>query len=168
MSALAYGLRTLLIAASIAFTLACRAASNQNPSQAATAVAEATATQRVAQATVQRIIAGAPTATAAPQPAATPLPNCAGAIWWHQARAHIGESRVVQGPVVAVRAAAGTTAMLEIGQPYPDPTGVAVMVSGTAGANWQRKMVCISGAIDNREGTPTIQVTDPARIVVVS
>lgn len=133
----------------------------------ATAVAEATSTRRAAQATVQRIIAGAPTATPVPQSTPSPAPGCPGAIWWHQARSHVGESRTVEGPVVATRAAPGALAMLEIGQPYPDPAGLAVIVPVGAAPGFAGKMLCVAGAIENDAGTSLIRVREPASIVVV-
>jgi hypothetical protein len=113
------------------------------------------------------MIAGVPTATPLPQPAPTPAPTCNDAIWWYQARSHMGESRTVQGPVVATRSAASAAALIEIGQAYPDPTGVTVLVP-TAPAGLQGKMVCVTGAIASAEGTPTINVPDGSKIVVVS
>jgi hypothetical protein len=133
----------------------------------ATAVAQATSTRRVAEATVQRMIAGVPTATPQPPAAPTAAPSCPGAIWWHQARAHVGESRTVQGPVVATRSAPDALALLEIGQPYPDPTGLAVVVPATAAPAFNGKTLCVAGAIENDEGTPLIRVRDAAAIVVV-
>ncbi|MBV9169306.1 MAG: hypothetical protein JOZ81_04400, partial [Chloroflexi bacterium] len=127
--------------------------------QAATADAQATATRRVAEATVQRMIAGVPTATPLPLPAPTTAPACRDAIWWYQARSHIGELRTVQGPVVATRSAANAAALIEIGQPYPDPTGVTVQVAH-APAGLDGKMVCVTGPIANDEGTPTIKLAD--------
>jgi hypothetical protein len=147
-------------------TLACGPLRGGDTAPAATAAAEATSTRRAAEATVQRIIAGAPTATPLPAPAATPAPNCAGAIWWYQAHAHIGETRLVQGPVVASRPAPGELTMLELGQPYPDPLGLAVLVPAAAPA-FDGKSVCVSGAITNAEGSPLIRVREAASIVVV-
>jgi hypothetical protein len=149
---------------------ACGPARGGDPAAAATAAAQATSTLRVAEATVQRIIAGIPTPTPLPAPSATPTPNCPGAIWWHQARAHVGEVRTVQGPVVASRPAPGALALLEVGQPYPDPTGLGVLVPAASGAaeRLTGHGVCVGGPIENDEGTPMIRVRDPAAIVVVS
>src|SRR5436305_1923638 len=108
-------------------TLGCRAP-NSDPRAQATVDAQATSTRRAAAAEVQRIIASAPPPTTTPAPTQTPLPTCANAIWWQEARLHVGESRTIQGPVVATRPAANATAMLEVGQPYPDPNGVVVIV----------------------------------------
>src|SRR5688500_13416504 len=73
-------------------------ATDENP-----AAVQATAVRRTAVAEVQRIIANKPAPTPTPQPTATAVPSCAGAIWWHEARAHLGEARTVQGRVVGIR-----------------------------------------------------------------
>src|SRR5215216_2293651 len=78
--------------------------------------AQATSVRRTAVAEVQRIIAGNLSATPTPAPSATPAPQCAGAIWWHEARSHLGETRAVQGAVVAARPGPNAATMLELGQ----------------------------------------------------
>lgn len=56
---------------------------------------------------------------------------------------------------------------MEIGQPYPDPSGLVAIVPSTApAADLQGKMVCVTGAIASQEGTPTVQIADASRIVV--
>jgi hypothetical protein len=126
-----------------------------------------TAVRRATVAVAQRIIQGNLDPTATPLPTATPKPTCSGAIWWDQARAHVGESRVIQGPVVAIRPAPNATALLEVGQPYPDPTGLAVLLRADAAPAFSGKSICVSGQILNIEGTPTVQVADPSTIRVV-
>src|SRR4051794_10153269 len=69
--------------------------------------AQATATRRAEVAEVQRILAGNPAGTLTPEPTATVPPMCASALWWHEARDHVGESRVIQGPVVRTRPGPG-------------------------------------------------------------
>ncbi len=131
--------------------------------------ARATDTRRTAVADVQRIIANNPTATPPPVPAGTPIPTCPNAIWWTEARSHVGESRTIQGTIVTTRPAPDGAAMLEIGQPYPDPTGLAVLVPSTAGAeSLSGKTVCVAGRISMTEGRPTMQVRDASAIVVVN
>src|SRR5215813_2272188 len=76
---------------------------------------QATAVRRTAAAEVQRIIAGDLSGTPTPEATPTPVPSCAGAIWWHEARTHVGERRIVEGPVVALRQATTAGMLLEIG-----------------------------------------------------
>ena len=130
--------------------------------------ARATDTRRTAVAEVQRIIANNPMATQLPAPAGKPSPSCPNAIWWTEARSHVGESRTIQGTIVTTRPAPDGAAMLEIGQPYPDPTGLAVLVPSTSSAeSLSGKTVCITGRISITEGRPTMQVRDPSAIVTV-
>src|SRR5687768_8922260 len=113
-----FGLALLLALA----TLMCSpAASEREPASVSAAAAEATSVRRTAIANLQRVLSSdiAPTATPAPTPA--PRPSCEGAIWWYEAHAHVGESRVIEGTVVRTRAAPDANVLLEIGQPYPDP-----------------------------------------------
>ena len=119
---------------------------------------------------VQRIIAGNPPPTPPPEPTATVEPGCAGAIWWHEAHAHVGETRVVQGPVVAVRPASNTSVMLEIGQVYPDPTGMTVIVPAGSATDLAGKSVCVGGRITSSGSAslPTIELRDAASIRVVN
>jgi hypothetical protein len=151
----------------LAMAAACGAPGASTTTQAVPA-AEATDVRRTAVADVQRIIANNPTATPSPEPTATAAPSCQGAIWWHEARAHIGESRAVQGRVVGARAAPGARTLVELGQMYPDPTGFAVLVPGTVDAQLTGKTVCVSGRIARIEGMPTMQLQGPSSIVIVA
>lgn len=132
------------------------------------AEAQATNVRRTAVADVQRIIANNPAATATPP--ATPLarPSCQNAIWWHEARSHIGESLKVQGTVVATRPAPDGLALVEIGQPYPDPTGLAVLLPAAAAPSLAGKTVCVTGRITNAEGRATMLLRDAAGIAPVN
>ena len=129
--------------------------------------AQATNTRRTAVAEVQRIIANNPIATPLPAATATPSPTCPSAIWWSEARSHVGESRTIQGTIVATRPAPDGSAMLEIGQPYPDPTGLAVLVPSSTAASFSGKTVCVAGRISIAEGRPIMQVRNPSAIVVI-
>jgi hypothetical protein len=131
------------------------------------AAAQATSTRRAELARVQRIVAGEPTPTLTPEPTPSPRPTCASAIWWSEARSHLGEVRTVQGPVVNVRSAPEATALVQLGQPYPDPTGVVVSMPAPAASGLEGKTVCVAGRIVSAEGTPTILVRDAASLVVV-
>jgi hypothetical protein len=129
--------------------------------------AQATNVRRTAIAAVQAIIANHPTSTPLPAATATPRPTCQNAIWWTEARSHIGESRTIQGTVVATRPAPNGLTMLEIGQRYPDPTGIVALAPPNAAAALTGKIVCLPGRINLTEGRPTIQVRDPSTIVVL-
>ena len=59
--------------------------------------------------------------------------------------------------------------MLELGQLYPDPTGLAVVVPGPVPeAAYLDKSVCVSGTIVADEGTPTIRAADLNSLVVLA
>jgi hypothetical protein len=132
--------------------------------------AQATSVRRTEVAAAQAIIANNATATStiAPTPAAAPTCSAQGAIWWYEARAHVGESRTVQGVVVASRAAPGGLAMLEIGQPYPDPTGLAVLIPAAPGSTLEGKSVCVAGRIAMVEGRLAMQLRDSSNIRVMN
>jgi hypothetical protein len=138
------------------------------PDTRSLAAGQATSVRRTAAAEVQRIIANPRPAT--PTPVATPLarPACDGAIWWHEARSHVGESRRVQGAVVGARALIDGTMLLEIGQPYPDPTGMAAVMPSDLASALYGKTVCIAGRISVAEGRPTLRVGDLSAIVAVN
>ena len=93
---------------------------------------------------------------------------CASALWWHEARDLVGESRVIQGPVVRTRPGPGDSVWLEIGQPYPDPTGLPVLVLARAGDDLAGKTICVDGRITRSDGTPVIDARGAERIVVVN
>jgi hypothetical protein len=119
---------------------------------------------------VQRIIAGTLEPTAAPTATTTPPPNCAGAIWSHEARLHLGESRTVEGRVVAARAAPNGSMILEVGQQLPDPLSLAAVVTDAAGnpTNLTGRTVCLSGRLSSSEGVVMIEVRSASSIVVLN
>jgi hypothetical protein len=130
--------------------------------------AQATDVRRTAIAEVQRIIANKPTPT--PLPAATPrpAPSCPNAIWWTEARSHLGESRTVEGTIVAARITEAGLALLQMGEPYPDPTGLVLQLPASAPSTaLGGKSVCASGRIALAEGRPVLQVSDPGSIQVI-
>ena len=129
--------------------------------------AQATNVRRTAVAAVQAIIANHPTSTPLPAATPTPTPTCQNAIWWTEARSHVGESRTIQGTVVATRPAPDGLAMLEIGQAYPDPTGLLALVPSSAAASFSGKTLCLAGRINMAEGRPSVQVRDPSAILVL-
>jgi hypothetical protein len=159
----------VLVAAVLAVAAACGvpAADVQSPGSP---LAQATNVRRTEVAEAQRIIANYATATstAVPTPVAPPTCRADGAIWWYEARAHMGESRTVQGTVLATRLAPGGLALLEIGQRYPDPTGLAVLLPASPAASMNGKTVCVTGHITTVEGRPTIPLSGASSIQVLS
>jgi hypothetical protein len=129
--------------------------------------AQATDVRRTAVANVQRIISNPSTPTPLPEPTSTPTPTCRDALWWTEARAHVGESRTVQGTIVGIRLASSGQTLLEIGQPYPDPTGLAVLLASGDATALSGKTVCVAGRIALTEGRPMLQVQSPSAISVV-
>jgi hypothetical protein len=158
---------TLVVFALVGATTAC-GASTASPEPQSSAVAEATNVRRTAIAAVQIIIANNPAATSTTVPTATAGPTCQGAIWWREARSHIGESRTVQGPVVGSRPAPNATTLLELGQAYPDPTGFMVLAPGAIDTTLMGKTVCVVGKIVALEGMPTMQLQNASAVVVVA
>lgn len=132
--------------------------------------AKATNVRRTEVADAQRIIANNATATSTAAPTAPVPPTCQarGAIWWYEARAHLGEARTVQGTVVATRPAPAGLALLEIGQPYPDPTGLAVLLPANSASPTEGKTVCVAGRITLVEGRSTMQLRDASSILVMN
>ena len=128
--------------------------------------AHATDVRRTAVAEVQQIIANKPTSTPLPAPTATPVPTCPDAIWWTEARAHVGESRTVQGPIVGNRPTPAGGTLLEMGQPYPDPTGLALLLAPNSTTPPQSgQMVCAAGRIEVVEGRPALQLQGPIAVL---
>jgi hypothetical protein len=163
--------RALLASAGVltilSLTAACGSPLGTAPATPVLTEAQATDVRRTAVAEVQRIIANNPTATPLPASTPTPSPTCQGAIWWNEARAHVGEQRTVQGTIVGMRAAADGSTLLEIGQLYPDPIGLAVIAPAAAATGLNGKTVCVAGRITTAEGRPTLQVRNASSIVVV-
>jgi hypothetical protein len=143
---------------------ACSAPQPEAPNSPA---AQATNVRRTAVAEVQAIIANKSTPTPPPEPTATPKPTCPSAIWWSEARNHTGETHTIQGTVVGARAVPGGGTLVEIGQPYPDPTGLAVLVQSGSPPDLTGKTICVAGQISLEAGRPTLQIRDPTAFRVV-
>lgn len=154
----------IVMFAIVVIGLACSAPPDDSPGSPA---ALATNVRRTAVAEVQAIIANKPTSTPLPEATATPMPSCPNAIWWTEARTHTGESRTIQGRVVQVRSSANGATLVELGQPYPDPTGLVVVLASGDASNLASKSVCVAGRITLEEGRPTLQVRDAAAFLVV-
>jgi hypothetical protein len=105
-----------------------------------------------------------------PSPAGQPL--CPGAIWWHDARKHVGRHVTVEGPVVEVRypvpGTSGRT-LVALGQLYADPNRFTIRLAAEfpipAAAHGQRT-VCATGHVERLEGTPAIDVDNPSALIV--
>jgi hypothetical protein len=154
----------VLLLSLVLVSLACSAPPPQSPDSPG---AQATDTRRTAVAQVQAIIANKSTPTPPPEPTATPKPSCPNAIWWTEARTHSGETRTIQGTVVATRPASGGATLIELGQPYPDPTGLAVLVQSGSAANLDGKTLCVAGRITLNGGRATVQVRDSSAFNVI-
>jgi hypothetical protein len=121
---------------------------------------------QAADAEVRRILAGNPVATATPSPTPVPRPTCADGIWWYEAAAHLGENRIVQGQVVRVRRLEDGTSLLEVGQLYPDPSGLLVVVPGAVDEHtYLNRSVCVAGTILSQGGSPALRTSS---VVVVA
>jgi hypothetical protein len=153
-----------LILGVVLTTLACAPPPPEAPDSPA---AQATNVRRTAVAEVQAIIANKSTPTPPPAPTATPRPTCPNAIWWTEARTHMGETHTIEGAVVGSRPAFGGATLVEMGQPYPDPTGLAVLVTSGATTSLSGKTVCVAGRINLVEGRPTLQVADQTAFTVL-
>jgi hypothetical protein len=163
--------RALLASACVltifSLTAACGSPLGTVPATPVLTEAQATDVRRTAVAEVQRIIANNPTATPLPASTPTPSPTCQGAIWWNEARAHVGEQRTVQGRVLAVRPVGDKMTLLEIGQPYPDPTGFVILAPATGPGVFDGKTVCAAGRLVRMEGVPALQVRDVSAVSIV-
>jgi len=154
----------MLLLSTILVTLACSPPPPQAPDSPK---AQATDLRRTAVAEVQLIIANKSTPTPPPVPTATPTPTCPNAIWWSEARSHTGETRTIQGTVIAVRPAASGATLVQVGQAYPDPTGLAVLLASGDATTLNGKNVCVAGRISLDEGRPTVQVRDATAVTVL-
>jgi hypothetical protein len=144
-------------------SLACGAPVTDSPGSPA---AQATNARRTAVAEVQAIIANKPTQTPIPLGTATPTPSCRDALWWSDARLHVGETRTVQGMVVGHRSGSSGFLLLELGQPYPDPTGILVRVPQTPDPETEGHTVCATGKIVMDEGTTVIELANISALKV--
>jgi hypothetical protein len=138
-------------AALLALTVACQG----SPADQSSASGPPTAARQTAEVAVRQISAGNRDATPTPAPTAVPPPACAGAVWWYEASAHVGQSLAVQGRVVHAHPAVGSV-RLDLGQSYPDPTGLPVLVRTDLGvdradATWAGKMICVHGRVESAD-----------------
>ncbi|MBV9582868.1 MAG: hypothetical protein JO057_30150 [Chloroflexi bacterium] len=144
--------------------LACSAPVDTGPGSPAAA---ATDVRHTEVARVQIIISNPSTPTPTPAATDTPTPTCPNAIWWNDARTHVGEVRSVQGTLVATRAAPAGGQLLEVGLPYPDPLGLAIVLGSGDASALAGKSVCATGQIRMLEGRPTLQLQDATGVKLV-
>jgi hypothetical protein len=57
--------------------------------------------------------------------------------------------------------------MVEVGQPYPDPTGLVILLDSGNAANLDGKTVCAAGRIGLEEGRPTLQLRESTALRVL-
>jgi len=99
----------------------------------------------------------------------------AGAIWWYEAKDHIGDRTVVCGPVAGTKYGAtsnGRPTWLNVGKDYPSSERFVVIIWGENRGNfpqppesyYEGKSICVTGLIQEYEGIPQIEVTTPDQI----
>jgi hypothetical protein len=146
-------------------TLACSAPLDTGPGSPA---AQATNVRRTEVARVQNIISNPSTPTPPAAPTDTPSPTCANAIWWTEARTHVGETRTIEGTLVGTRLGPGGGQLLEIGLPYPDPLGMAITLGSGDASGLAGRAVCATGQIHLVEGRPTLQLHDATSVTLAN
>jgi hypothetical protein len=78
----------------------------------------------------------------------------------------VGENRTVQGQVVRVRRLEDGTSQLEVGQFYPDPNGLLVLVpAAVPEQTYLNRSVCVAGTILSQGGAPSLRTSS---VVVVA
>ena len=99
----------------------------------------------------------------------------AGAIWWYEAKDHIGDRLKVCGPVVDSYWASGSSGkptFLNIGEPYPNPDRFTVVIWIDNRANFPQppedyylgKTICVTGLIVPYKGSAQIEAQSPTQI----
>ena len=100
-----------------------------------------------------------------------------GAIWWHEAKDHIGERTTVCGPVAGTKygsTSSGKPTWLNMGKDYPSSERFVVFIWGENRGNFPQppesyyadKDICVTGLIVEYEGVPEIEVTSPEQIQI--
>jgi len=99
----------------------------------------------------------------------------AGAIWWYEAKDHIGDRTTVCGPVAGTKYGAtssGKPTWLNIGKDWPSSERFVVIIWGENRGNFPQppesyydgKSICVTGLIQEYDGIPQIEVTAPDQI----
>jgi hypothetical protein len=127
-----------------------------------------------------------PTSTYKPTPPSTdtvtptpsPSPTIINSIQWYEAKNHIGENKLVCGPVVGSQYAPssrGQPTFLNIGEKYPNPGRFTVVIWGEDRPKFPPDpeefypglTICVRGVIEEYEKAPEIIASDPSQIVVL-
>lgn len=149
------------------------ATSTASAERTSTATPQLTATPAAAPATATT---APPTATPEP-PTPTPDP-CPGAVPWDQAMQWLGQQVTVRGPVMSTAWASesrGQPTFLNLGLPYPDPGRFTVVIWIGNRDNFPQPpeqayagtTLCVSGVVDEYQGSAEMEVVGPEQIVVV-
>jgi len=131
----------------------------------------------------------APTQPLPTQPTPTPEkpppekpPPTEEVIPWPEAKNYVGETKVVEGPVVSANWASGSRGkptFLNIGKPYPDPDRFTVVIwidnrdkfirefPPNPETYFLHKTVRVKGFIDTYKGNPQIVLSEPSKIWIV-
>lgn len=99
----------------------------------------------------------------------------AGAIWWYEAKDHIGDRLTVSGPVVGARygvTSNGQPTWLNIGKDYPSSERFVVIIWGENRGNFPQppesyydgKTIYVTGLIEEYDDIPQIEVKTPSQI----
>lgn len=102
----------------------------------------------------------------------------AGAISWEDARAHVGETVTIYGPVTRSKYAStsnGSPTFIDIGASYPSDNRVTMTIWGKSRSAfpsspegmYNGKTVCVTGEVYLYKGVCNIEVTSPSQIQVL-
>jgi hypothetical protein len=100
---------------------------------------------------------------------------CPGSVDWREAADHVGETVVVEGPVVSGTFDAegrGRLTFLNVGNPYPNGDRFVVVIPGSDRSDFAPAIetsligstVCARGTIELREGVPQMFVRAPSQL----
>ncbi|MEX1020035.1 MAG: hypothetical protein WDZ49_10275, partial [Litorilinea sp.] len=122
-----------------------------------------------------------PPEPASQQPATSPIQTDVGApiVQWDQARAYIGQTATVCGPVVAAQFAQqtnGQPTFLNVGLAFPAPERFQVVIWGNQRANfatppeiaYRDASICVTGEIGEYRGTAEVTILGPAAIRIAA
>ena len=117
-----------------------------------------------------------PESSAKIEPSTAPKADLpAGAISWDKAKDHIGDRTTVYGPVAGTNYGAtsnGRPTWINIGKDYPSSERFVVIIWGENRGNFPQapevyylgKTICVTGLIQEYNGVPQIEVTEPSQI----
>lgn len=120
---------------------------------------------------------GVPLPASIAAPTATSTAAFAPGIDWSEARAHLGSTAIVCGPVVSTFTAEssnGRPTFLNLGVDYPDPAGLTVIIfDDYRGAfpfdpaiEYQNDSLCVTGTIREHGDFVQIEARSPDQIAV--